>query len=173
MDRNVILIDSQYLTKVSISAVIERMDGFTLATTFDRPSDALLLLNDISADIIITEYSDDFASEINNILKISKSFKTPVLVVTNSTNYEVIQGLIKSEVKGIITKNCSQEEIELAIVNVAAQRRFYCNNILDIVMNENPSAEKKRIISNYDLSTGELEVLELIANGLTTKHIAD
>lgn len=172
MSKNVFLIDSQYLTKLSISAVVERMYGISISKILNYPHELLPEINDSQIDILITEYTDVCPSEIDYILKISNTLKIPTLVVTNSSNHDVIQQLIKSEIKGVITKNCSQEEIELAINSVVMEKRFYCNNVLDLVIG-NQSANQKKDLPQHDLSSRELEVLELIANGLTTKHIAD
>lgn len=173
MGKKIVLVDSQYLTRVSIKAVVDSMKGLSVCQTFNYPDEVISQIDSASFDILITEYSDDYPEQLNEILKIANKLKIPTLVVTNSEDTEVIQRLLKSEIKGIITKNCSQEEIELALRNVVDEKRFYCNNILDIVIDEHPKPLKKTATPKFDLSSRELEVLELIANGFTTKQIAD
>ncbi|MTI39841.1 response regulator transcription factor [Fulvivirga lutimaris] len=173
MDKRIVLVDSQYLTRISISAVVGSMKGLVITKTLNYPHEVVSEINSTSFEILITEYSDDHQDQINEILRIVDTIKIPTLVVTNSENTEVIQRLLKSDIKGVITKNCSQEEIELALSNVAEGKRFYCNNVLDIVMDKQHTSLKKSAASKFDLSSRELEVLELIVNGFTTKQIAD
>lgn len=173
MGKKIVLVDSQYLTRVSITSVVESMEGLSVCQTFNYPDEVISKIGSTPFDILITEYSDDYPEQLNEILKIGNTLKIPTLVVTNSEDTLVIQRLLKSEIKGIITKNCSQEEIELALRNVADEKRFYCNIVLDIVIDEQPKPLKKTTTPKFDLSPRELEVLELIANGFTTRQIAD
>ena len=173
MDKRVVLIDSQYLTKVSISTVVGGMNGLSLYKIFNYPHEVVSEIAKDPFDILITEYSDDYPAEINNILKIGDELNIPTLVVTNSENIAVIKRLLQSKVKGIITKKCSQEEIELAIVNVADKKRFYCNNVLELVLTEKSFAIEKGRELQHDLTARQIEVLELIANGFTTRQIAE
>ena len=173
MDKKVVLIDSQYLTKVSISTVLAGISGLSLSNTFSYPHEAIKEIADNPFDILITEYSDDFPAEINDIVKIGDDLSIPTLVVTNSENTAVIQRLLQSKVKGIVTKNCSQEEIELAVINVADNKRFYCNKVLELAMTEKTKTIEKGRELQHDLTVRELEVLELIANGFTTRQIAE
>ncbi|MEQ9168007.1 MAG: response regulator transcription factor [Fulvivirga sp.] len=173
MGKKIVLVDSQYLTRVSITSVVESIEGLSVCQTFNYPDEVISKIDSTSFDILITEYSDDYPEQLNEILKIENTLRIPTLVVTNSVDTLVIQQLLKSEIKGIVTKNCSQEEIELALRNVADEKRFYCNSVLDIVIDEQPKPLKKTVTPKFDLSSRELEVLELIANGFTTRQIAD
>ena len=115
--------------------------------------------------------------EVNPVLKslltqVVQSKATNVLVITNEDKREHIKPLLDMGIKGIVTKQCSQSEILNAIESVSKNTRFYCNRILDVLI-ENEQEAKEVDCEPTDLSPREFEVLQLITKGHKTVQIAD
>lgn len=78
---------------------------------------------------------------------------------------------------GYILKNADKSEIMVAIQTVVAGKRFLCSELgltlLDMVLSQGsePSSNAPQGVS--PLSRREREVLQLVAEGLTTQQIAD
>jgi len=92
--------------------------------------------------------------------------------MTGETDRKRVRDILKTGVKGMVTKTCSQQEIINSVIAVSQGNRFYCNKILDVVM-ENNGLEEEEDCTPTDLSTREYEVLQLITKGMTTTKIAD
>jgi len=78
---------------------------------------------------------------------------------------------------GYVLKNADKGEILVAIYTVAAGKRFLCSEVglalLDQVLATEASPAGGTASTTTDLSRRELEVLQLLANGLTTQQMAD
>ncbi|MCR9067179.1 MAG: response regulator transcription factor, partial [Cytophagales bacterium] len=95
-----------------------------------------------------------------------------ILILTSDTKKDRVREILKTGVKGMVTKTCSEQEIVNSILAVSQGNRFYCNKILDIVMEQSVEEEEENC-APMDLSPREYEVLQLITKGQTTTKIAD
>jgi DNA-binding NarL/FixJ family response regulator len=97
---------------------------------------------------------------------------TNVLVISSDNNKPSILQVLQSGVEGYLTKDCSREEIMMAVTTVARGEKFYCPKILDIIMEKHFSPEIKEVSPNV-LTARESEILTLLASGYSTQKVAD
>jgi len=69
-------------------------------------------------------------------------------------------------VHGYILRQCDAEEIMEAIRAITANKNFFCSNVIQFNKSVAGSVENR-------LSMREVEILKLIAEGLTNNEIAD
>ena len=97
-----------------------------------------------------------------------------VLVLSMVDNERAIGQVLAAGAHGYVLKNTGADEILVAVRAVAAGRRFLCSELglamLDKVLVGTPEAPAK---STSVLSGREMEILRLVADGLTTAQIAD
>lgn len=167
----ILLADFQFLTRKSIAALIEETPGLSLLAEIEEAEEIIPVVNKSAAQLLVLDIWDECEAFIQEIITASKQANTQLLIITNSKKTDTIGALIKAGVKGIVTKNCSQQEIVNALQAVAQGQRFYCNSILNMVME--PKEEEEKAAPTSSLSPRELEVLQLIADGLTTDKIAE
>ena len=86
-----------------------------------------------------------------------------ILVLTNYESEEDIVGALRAGATGYLLKNTPQEEIVRGIEMVFQNRRFIPQSIADRLW---------ETLGRDELSARELEVLTLVAKGLTNKEIA-
>lgn len=170
MATSVLLADFQYLTRQGIASLVKAMPGFELVKTIDSPEKLLPVVSEVNPDLIVIDISDKDKELIPQIRLLKESQSCHFLVISNSQTKDSIQQLLSMGIKGILTKNCSEEEIISGLRAVSQGNRFFCNNILDLVV-ETP--QEKDDCAPTNLSPREYEVLELITKGMTTAQIAE
>lgn len=171
MVTSVLLADFQYLTRQGMSALVRSMPDFDLIETVenvDRFEASAVFHN---PHVIITDISDKDHELLPILRKLTKVVDSSFLVISNSQTKQSIQELLAMGIKGILTKNCCEEEIINGLRAVVQGNRFFCNNILDFLV-ENPEKEVEDC-EPTNLSRREYEVLQLIAQGKSTAQIAD
>ena len=89
-----------------------------------------------------------------------------VVMLTSYKEFNVAKRALHSGAIGYVLKNAESEEIFAAIETVNEGERFLCEEI-DILMKSRPKEEGTWI------SSREKEILQSIADGYTTKEIAD
>ncbi len=170
MATSVLLADFQYLTRQGISSLIKAMPGFDLVKVIESPDRLVELATATNPQLIVIDISDKDRELVPKLRVLKESLSSSFLVISNSQTRDSIQQMLSMGIKGILTKNCSEEEIVSGLRAVAQGNRFFCNNILDLVV-DNP--EDKDDCEPTNLSPREFEVLELITKSMTTAQIAE
>ncbi|WP_424962887.1 response regulator transcription factor [Ekhidna sp.] len=170
MATTVLLADFQYLTRQGMASLIKAMPGFDLIKMVDSSDRLVETVATSQPKLVVIDISDKDRELIPKLKQLKESTSSSFLVISNSQTRESIQQLLGMGIKGILTKNCSEEEIINGLRAVAQGNRFFCNNILDLVV-EKPDQEENCEPTN--LSPREYEVLELITRGKTTAQIAE
>ena len=122
-------------------------------------------------DILLTEIN---LGDLNGITLIKRVKKThpEIKILVYTSEAETIYGanVIKAGASGFVSKNSDLKELDQAILKV------YNNNIYisEAIATQLTKTDKKTIVPNdfKTLSTRELEVLSLIADGKRNKDIA-
>ena len=170
MTTSVLLADFQFLTRQGILSLIQSTPGFQIVHEINDLSELEKAIHKFNPHLVVL----DVSGKDNNLISILESIKkksgVKFLVISNSQNRASVQRLLNMGIKGIVTKDCSEEEITNALFSVSKNNRFFCNKILDLVIEEQ---DKRENCEPSSLSPREYEVLTLIAKGNTTIKIAD
>jgi len=130
-----------------------------------------LLKKGVDVLIFDFDHADHISFEdLQKIFRVAPD--TRVLVISAHTDSVTVNRVMRQNIFGFLSKQCSEEEILDAIRSTAKGDKFYCNRILDIVSQSNKEN------AGFDctptiLSQREIEVVEFIAQGLTAAQVAD
>jgi len=103
-------------------------------------------------------------------MEIKPDLKIIALTMFNDDDY--IQQMIEAGVKGFLIKNVTREIIEKAIQTVSEGQHYYAEELFPFFTRQ-LSKEEKSPTPSPSLTRREKEILQLIAEGMTTKEIAD
>ena len=152
--------------------MIEREADFELVGVNEGPEGLIETILHTQPDLLVLDYQSQDPILISILKKIMMGHACNILIITNDDKKDHIQALLDLGVKGIVTKKCSKPEIINAIYSASKGNRFFCNRILDILI-ENKVDDKSANCDPTDLSPREFEVLQLITKGKKTIEIAD
>lgn len=129
-------------------------------------------------DLIILDVSLPDISGVQvaqTLIKKNKSIK--ILALSMHQEKYVIEQMLNVGVKGYVLKNVGTEELTKAILTVYNNRRYYCNEVSQIIFdNKNDVNIHSRTLPRKvgdNLTKRELEVLSLIGQAFSDKEIAD
>jgi DNA-binding NarL/FixJ family response regulator len=168
---NVIIADSQYLVVESLKSLIDSDDRFILAGVADTQNDLYLLLENTKSGLLITDFSTIDYDGLDDLKNIREKFPLiSILILTNIISKAEFSALTKAGIKNIIYKTADKEEIFNAIESTLRGKKFYSDEILDLFLDI--SENKYAVEDPKHLTASEIEIVKLIADGLTTKEIA-
>jgi DNA-binding NarL/FixJ family response regulator len=169
----VILADDHSLVRAGIILLLEKMPGIEVAGEADDGYAALRLAESNQPDVVLMDIMMPGLNGLEATVRLSKDFPPiRVLVLSMNANEEYVLQALRAGAAGYLLKNVSPTELELAIRAVARGETYLS------------SAVSKHVISSYMERTGGLtstferltprqrEVLQLVAEGHTTKEIA-
>jgi DNA-binding NarL/FixJ family response regulator len=167
----VLIADSQFLITESLKMILQNDGRFLVNRIVTDKNDLLETLKLKNTSILIIDPSMvDLAglSELNDIRCSFPDLK--FLVLTNSVNRKELHEFNTIGINNIILKSEGKDEIIEALNATINGKKYYSNELLDLLFEPN---EKKFVGEETgQLTNSELEIVRLIAEGLTTKEIA-
>ena len=131
-------------------------------------TDKVIELNKIKPSAL---FIFDFDLDVFNLKFIQKfAKKTNSVIIIDAVDKRLIRSLMDFGIPSILTKNCDDEEIIDSLKAVDAGFRFYCDNVLNALLHNDTQEASCEATS---LSTREVEVLELLAQGKTNKEAGE
>jgi DNA-binding NarL/FixJ family response regulator len=162
--------DAQYLIRVGLRHLIEEFEQFEIIGEAGSEKELLNLLENHTPDIVILDYQQPENFDISSISKIKTVSPTSrILVISGDNEKENIYNVVQNGVSSFLTKGCDEEEIINAIKATAKKEKFFCNKILNFILEKSFSKPKDCCIP---LSPREIEVVRLVVDGKIAKEIA-
>lgn len=161
-----LIIEDHPLVVEGFKTLIESHQDFSLCGVANNAKDALLLLESCNPDVILLDIMLPGMTGLDLIEIIhTKYSKSKILVVSTFSQRYYVETMLEKGAKGYLLKNASSNEIIEAIHSVFDDEIFLSKEISDNL--------KKNATQPISLSRREIEVLKLIATGLTNKEIAE
>jgi DNA-binding NarL/FixJ family response regulator len=168
---NLIIADSQFLIVQALRSLIGADKRYTLAGVAASRHELDKFLENGRGNLLITDFANIDYDGIGDLKIIRENYpQLPLLILTNSITKGEFAALTKIGVRNIIYKTADKEEIFSAIESALKSKKFYSDEILDLFFENN---DNKYIPEDPKyLTASEIEIVKLIADGLTTKEIA-
>jgi DNA-binding NarL/FixJ family response regulator len=168
--------DAQYLARAGFRFLFADSKQITVVGEATDCEELEQLISDEKPQIVILDYHNGDRFQIDDICALYDHFPgLQVLVVTDDQEKANIFRVLDCGVNCILTKNCSPEEIVSAVLATARGEKFFCNKVLEIILEKHhaPGDADEDDCSPSALTVREAEIVGLIAQGITTKDIAD
>ncbi len=170
----VLIADTQALTSGGLRHFIAQKKDLKVIGSVAAKEDFLTEVKKSQPEVLIVDYNLKAFITLEDLRKVpSISRKTKTLVVSNDSDKGRIFKALDVGVNGYVTKNCSQEEIVNAIYATARGEKFFCNKVLDMLLEKHLGKDKEDKGAPTELSLREIEIVQLITKGLNAKEIAD
>ena len=175
MKKKVFIVDDHPVFCMGLSALINQEDDFEVIGYSETVLDALTRIPKIKPDVVTVDISLKGENGLVIVAELKKNHKNiPVLVLSMHPETIFAERAIKAGAKGYVMKQESPKIISEALRTILSKKIYvsapinerFLNNISDGdgYFNEDSPLER--------LTVREMEILELIGRGLTTKEIA-
>jgi DNA-binding NarL/FixJ family response regulator len=173
MQIRVLLADNQPLTSAGLRYILNEDSDLLIVDQLTSGDRLPELLKRHKPDLVIADYDSPSYVTREDLASIKdQSPGTKVLVISSDNNKESILQVLQLGVLGYLTKDCSHQEILMAVYAVAKGEKFYCHKILDIIMERHFAIGLKDPPTDT-LTIREREILKLLASGYSTQQLAD
>jgi DNA-binding NarL/FixJ family response regulator len=149
----------------TLDVVAEAQDGLA----------ALAAVNEHKPDIAVLDIDMPHLSGLNVAQQLQRQeAPTKVIFLTLHADEAMLKNALSLGAKGYVLKESAVQEIIAAVHAVAAGTTFISSSLTARLLQEVGDDEKKKSQSPLsDLTPAELKILRLVAEGLTSKEIAD
>jgi DNA-binding NarL/FixJ family response regulator len=171
------IVDDHAVLRNGLRALLSQEPGIELVGAAANGQELLDQLPEVPTDVVLLDMNMPVLDGVATTQRLAAEYpEIRVLMLSMVDQPRSIGQAFSAGAHGYILKNADKGEIVVAIQTVMAGKRFLCSevglNLLEQVLAGSPAAPAVPSTPS-PLSRREQEVLQLVANGLTTQQIAD
>ena len=171
-DIRLILVDDHQIVLDGLKALLDDLDGFDCVATANTGQKALDLLDIFDVDVVLMDIDMPVMNGMEATKIIKKEHpKVKVISLTQHSERGMVQQLISCGSDGYLLKNIAQDELAKAIRMVNNGKTFFSSEITMSLAGK--AVEKSASGIDIELTEREIEILSLVAEGLSSKQIGE
>jgi len=173
MSIRIILADDHTIVRHGLNKLIQQQKDMEVIAQAADGRSTVELTRELSPDMVIMDIGMPDLNGIEATRQIVRDFpQVKVIGLSMHSGKKFVIEMLKAGASGYLLKDCALEELTTAIQTVAAGKIYLSPSITDVVVENyvRNSTEKERSAFSL-LSQKEREVLQLMAEGKTTKQI--
>ncbi|HEF4757820.1 TPA: response regulator transcription factor [Pseudomonas putida] len=168
----VIIADDHPVVRIGLRMLIDLSGTCVIVGEADGPDSLLGLLSTTPCDLLITDFSMPGNLQSDGLKMLSRVRRgyprMRIILVTMHTHVTTLRAALAQGVMGVIAKGASAKDLPMAIKSVGQGRRFVSESLRAAL--EKVDAQAQTTASA--LSAKELEVVRMLASGMTVSEIA-
>jgi len=170
----IVLVDDHNLVAEAWSVLLNLEPNLTVLGTANNADEALNISIKVNPDIVLMDINLKDSNGIDATEMICNRLpKTKVIGLSLHDDVSIVKKLMSKGAKGYLSKNAPKEELIEAINKVMNGEIYLGSNVRNKFFTEILAPKNDDVIVNRDLTIKEIEIVKHIANGLTSKQIAE
>lgn len=170
----VVICDDQEIVRQGLRTILNADNGINVIATAADGLDLMGKLESISPDLVLMDLKMPVMNGVQATQQVRQKYpRIKVLILTTYDDDEWLFDALRSGASGYLLKDTPGEELRKAIRGTVEGESFLdpsvAGKVIQNMMQPKPTTNQK---SNIDLSSRELEILTLMAQGLTNADIA-
>jgi DNA-binding NarL/FixJ family response regulator len=170
----VLLADDHTLVRAGIRALLEKLPGVEVAGEAGDGREVLELIQAQQPDVVLMDISMPGLNGLQALARVTRDFPpVRVIILSMHPNDEYVLQALKSGASGYLLKRAATAELAAALKTVVGGQIYLSREIASQFLKKFPLQHIARSTSPLEqLTPRQREILQLLAEGQTTKAIA-
>ena len=175
MTIRVVLADDHRMVREGLRALLARDSEFDLVGFAGDGHGAVRLARELRPDVVVTDLAMPGLNGVDAIRRIrAEDSSVRVLCLSMHSESQMVLAVLDAGASGYVVKDCSFEELAVAIRKVMANQVYLSADLVGIVVNEvRARGEPGPKFQPTQLTPREREIVQLLSEGYSTRQIAD
>ena len=174
MPIKVFLVDDHAIVRDGLRMILEAQEGIAVVGEATEGRQAVSRVKELKPDIVVMDIAMPGLDGIEATRQIMESCpRVKVVILSMHSSTEHISRALRAGVLGYLLKESAGREVVTAVKTVHMGRRYLCQKISECLIDDYIEAQKTIPVKSplARLSPREREILQLVAEGKTTKEI--
>ena len=173
MSIRIILADDHTIVRHGLNRLLQQEEDMEVIAQAADGHSTVELTRELSPDMVIMDIGMPYLNGIDATQQIAREFpQVKVIGLSMHSGKKFVVEMLNAGASGYLLKDCALEELTTAIKTVAAGQIYLSPSITDVVIDNYIRRSETKENSAFSLlSQREREVLQLMAEGKTTKQI--
>jgi DNA-binding NarL/FixJ family response regulator len=174
MGIKILLADDHKIMRDGLRSLIEKQPGMEVVAEAENGRTAVKLTRRFRPDVIVMDINMPDLNGIDATRQIVAEFPgTKIIAFSMYTDHQFVANALKAGVSGYLEKDSAFEELDRAIRTVVANQTYLSTKLAGSVVKDYvDKLVTQEAMSPAALTAREREVVQLYAEGRTTKQIA-
>jgi DNA-binding NarL/FixJ family response regulator len=169
----VLLVDDHALVRAGMKALLQKIDGIEVVADVGDGADALKYLQTAVPDLVLMDIAMPGLNGLDATSRVVKASPTTrVILLSMYANEEYLQQALQAGASGYLLKGAELDELEVALRTVAKGEVYLTPAVAKYAVDAFRAKSDGIPSPLARLSSRQREILQLIAEGHTTKDIA-
>lgn len=169
MPVRILLADDHVIVRQGLKAILER-EGFQVVAEASNGHEALERANQFKPEVAVLDLTMPLMNGIGAAREIIRALpKTKAVLLTMHTEDQYVLEAVRAGIRGYVLKTRAAEELVQAIRDVSRGLTFLSSGVSQTVVE---AFLGKKDLPEEMLTSRELQVLQLVAEGKSTKEVA-
>jgi len=171
----ILIAEAQTLKREGIRSILLKCDDLDIIGMAKNEQDLVRHLQFEVPDVVILGFQEEGKFDIQHIARIKQSYPhIRLLILSSLLSNEKLMDVLAYQVDAFLLNECDEDEFLNAVKAVKKDEKFYCGHVMGALLHKaihkkDPAEEEP---GSGVLSEREIEIIQLIADGFTTKDIA-
>ena len=173
---NILIVEDHALTRFALLTSLKEEKFINEIFEAQNVNAAYKILDENKIDLILMDLGLPVIDGVQASFEIRKKFPSvKIIVITSHNSEEEIEGCINAGVNAYCSKDVRPEKLTEIIKDVMAGSVWYDSSASKVLIKKTTgavSAEQPNVSNKYNLTTKEINVLKLLAEGNSNLEIA-
>ncbi len=174
MSIKIVIADDHQLFREGITKLLSNTAEIEVVAQADNGEEAVIKVKEYCPDLILMDIGMPILNGIEATRIIANEHPdVKILALSMHADKEYIKDMLDAGAAGYVLKNCTYTQLIGGIKTVVAGKKYLSEEVTEIVLQDYLAKEEENLETKIALSKRELEILELFAEGKSSREIAD
>lgn len=174
MNKNILIVDDHPFIINGLESVLRSLKNYTVIAKASNGKEAIDQLRENEIDIVFTDIEMPEMDGFELIEYINKHFPDlGIVVITMHSQHWMVRKILNLQVNAVLSKSAGNQDFKEALKAIENNRSYYDTNITAVLNNLDCEKDDLTEVSLLSFTSREIEILELICEGYTSKQISE
>jgi DNA-binding NarL/FixJ family response regulator len=175
----ILIADDHQLIIDTITILLKDAPDIDVLDEANNGNEVLAILSRRKIDLVLMDIEMPELNGIETTRQIHEKYPdVKIMALSGTKDGKTISQMLEAGASGYVLKNCTKDELLSAIRKIARGSKYFSSDVSEAMMNTFAEAKERQksmqnVLTKDHLTVREIEIIRLIAEGLSNSEIAE